>query len=261
MSRIFDAITYHNEEDLFDLRYNTLDQFVDEFIVVESVSSFGGEPKELNFPRIKDKYPKVTYFVNDDTCTQEEIEYARQSPNTGGIPRWVHEFLQKESITKALTHLDDDDMVFVGDVDELWEPRLIDDYENLRKLKLRVYTYYLNLRSDEQFWGSIQCKFKDIKGQCLNHLRNNEEGKNTEDYCGWHFTNQGGIGAVRQKLYDQYNPEVFGNDAYYNLAARFGVMDYVGRKFNLWVDESELPEYLKLNKEKYKHLFKSVENP
>ncbi len=256
---IIDAITYHNEADLFDLRYQVLSPFVDEFVVVESTTSFGGEPKDLNFHKIKDKYEKVKYFINEDKYSPEEIEFARQSPNTGGYPRWIHEFLQKESIKKALTHLNDDDMVFVGDVDELWESRAIDDFQKLRKLKLRVYTYFLNLRSDEEFWGPIQVRYGDMKNECLNHLRNNDEEKNTQEYYGWHFTNQGGEGAVRQKLYDQYNPEVFGNDAYYNLSARFGVMDYIGRRFALWEDESELPQYLKDHKDAYIHLFKPVE--
>lgn len=257
MTKVIDAITYHNEEDLFDLRYRMLEPYVDEFVVVESVTNFSGDPKQLNFPKIKDKYPKTTYYVNKDEYTPEEIAYAQSSNNTGGNQRWVHEFLQKESIQKALKHLDDEDMVFVGDVDEIWEPRLLNDYHKLRKLKLRVYTYYLNLRSDEQFWGTIQARYKDIKGQCLNHLRNNEEGKNTEDYCGWHFTNQGGMIAVQNKIYDQYNPEVFGNQTYYSLPDRFGKRDYIGRDFKLEVDESDWPQFLKDNRESYQHLLKT----
>lgn len=253
---IYDAITFHNEYDLFDLRYRMLSPFVDEFIVVESPSSFGGLPKELNFPKIKDKYPKVKYYINPDVYTMEKVEFARASPNTNGVDRWVHEFLQKESIKEALTHLRDEDIVFVGDVDEIWSPELINNYEKIRKLKLRVYTYYLNMRSDEQFWGGIQCQYKDIKDECLNHLRNASPEKNTEDYCGWHFTNQGGVQAVKEKVYDQYNPEVFNDDTYVNVENRFGKVDYVGRNFGLWVDESDWPQFLKDNREDYKHLMK-----
>lgn len=254
---VIDVITYHNEEDLFDLRYNILSPYVDEFVVVESVSSFGGEPKELNFGKIKDKYSKVTYYVNNDDYTPEEVEFARESPNTNGYLRWMHEFLQKESIQKAIVHLRDGDEVFIGDVDEIWDPSLTYPETGVTKLKLRVYTYYLNLRSSEEFWGTIHAHYRDVKGQCLNHLRTNSDERNTKDYQGWHFTNQGGELAIRRKLYDQYNPAVFGNETWFNLSERFGKKDYVGRDFTFVEDESDWPLFLKANREKYGHLLKN----
>ena len=252
---IYDVITYHNEDFLFDLRYNILKDVVDEFIVVESTSTFAGYPKELNFPI--GKYPKVRYHVNQDQYTQEEIEQARNSPNTQGVERWMHEFLQKESIKKALTHLKDDDIVFVGDVDEIVEPMFYKDPpDKLTKFKLRVYTYYLNLRSTEQFWGPICARYGDIKNECLNHIRNLSETKNTVGDCGWHFTSQGGLDNVKKKLYDQYNPEVFNAEAYAGIEDRFGKVDFIGRDFKLEVDEKDWPEYLLKNRWKYKHLLK-----
>lgn len=253
---VIDVITYHNEEDLFDLRYRMLETFVDEFVVVESPSSFGGLPKELGFPKIQHKYEKVKYFVNPDVYTPEEIEIARISENTQGISRWMHEFLQKESIKKALTHLNDDDIVFVGDVDEIWDPELIKTYEKTRKLKLRVYSYYLNMLSNEEFWGGIQTTYKEIKDSCLNHLRNASEEKNTKEYCGWHFTNQGGMEAVKQKVYDQYNPEVFHDETYANVENRFGKVDYIGRNFIYTIDESDWPPWLKEHRQEFIKMLK-----
>lgn len=259
MSKIIDVVTFHNEYDLFDLRYNMYKDIVDEFVVVESKTTFSGHPKELNFPT--DKYPDVTYYVNDDVYTEEEIKQARESPNTGGVDRWMWEFLQKESIQKAIIHLKDDDIVFVGDVDEFWDK---DELEVLKtwlrigvyKLKLRVYTYYLNMRSSEEFWGTIVGRYKNIKGKCLNHLRVADKQNKTLNYYGWHFTNMGGLDAVKQKVFDQYNPDTFGDSTWYGLPVRFGEIDYLGRDFKLEVDESELPQYILDNKDKLKHLMK-----
>ncbi len=253
---VIDAITYHNEADIFDLRYNILKDYVDEFVVVEAVSTFSTEPKELNFLKIKDRYPKVKYYVNEDKYTPEEIEQARTSPNTEGIPRWMHEFLQKEAIKKAITHLKDDDIVFVGDVDEIWMPGPMGaiGIKKLRKLKLDVYAYYLNNHSSEEFWGTVIGKYKEIKNECLNHLRTNAI--KTDFVWGWHFTNQGGLETVKQKVLDQYNPEAFGTQTWDNLENRFGKEDYIGRPFTFQVDESDWPQYLKDNKEKYQHLCK-----
>ena len=256
---IIDCVTYHNEADLFDLRYNILKPYVDEFIVVEFVSAFNGDPKELGFEKIKDKYPDVRYYVNQDDYTQEEIEFARGSINTGGHARWMHEFLQKERIKKALTHLEDDDIVFVGDVDEIIEPMFYEiPPDKLTKFKLRVYSYFLNLRSNEQFWGPICARYSEIKNECLNHLRNSHEKKNTIAECGWHFTNQGGVEIIKKKVFDQYNPDVFGYATYDNLELRFGKVDYIGRAdIKFTEDESEWPQFLKDNREKYKHLLKT----
>jgi beta-1,4-mannosyl-glycoprotein beta-1,4-N-acetylglucosaminyltransferase len=257
MARIIDAITFHNEFDMFDIRYNILKDYVDEFVVVESMSSFGGLPKELNFPKIKDKYEKVKYYVNDDKYTEEEYKQAKESPNTGGVPRWMHEFVQKERIKNALEHLNDEDIVFVGDVDEIVDPKYYKEPpDKLTKFKLKVYTYFLNLRSNEVFCGTICTNYKEIKEGCLNHLRNNAEDKNTLEECGWHFTSQGGLEAVKQKIYDQYNPDVFNDWVYKTIDQRFGRADFIGRDFILKVDESEWPEYLKDNREKYLHLLK-----
>lgn len=254
---IIDAITFHNEFDLWDIRYNMYKGIVDEFVVVESTTTFGGLKKELYFP--KDKYPDVRYYVNEDKYIEEEIQQARESINTGGVDRWMWEFLQKESIQKALIHLKDDDTVFVGDVDEYWDINQLDEmksWDDIWKLKLRVYAYYLNMRSNEEFWGTIVGKYKDIKGKCLNHLRVADEQNKTEGYYGWHFTNQGGLEAVKQKVFDQYNPDVFGDSTWYRLPIRFGEIDYLGRDFKLEVDESELPAYILNNKDQLKHLIK-----
>ena len=260
---IVDCFTFNDEFDLLELRLSILDPYVDQFVIVESRTTFADEAKPLHFQENRDKFKKwehkIKHYVNEGIYTDEEMEQARISPNTGGSPRWMNEFLQKEQIQKALTHLDEEDIVFVGDVDEIWSPEALKGIEGIKKLKLRVYTYYLNLRSNEEFWGTIKARYKDIKGQCLNHLRNAAPEKNTKDYEGWHFTSQGGLEAVKKKLKDQYNIGVFDENAENSLQSRFGVKDFIGRDFKLEVDESEWPTYLKENREKYKHLLKPTE--
>src|SRR3990167_11222399 len=140
--RVIDVITYNGERDLLNLRHEILKDYVDEFIVVQAPTTFTGKPKPI--------YPVpdwATSYVIDENYTHEEIELAENSPNTIGADHWKHEFLQKESIKKALTHLDDEDIVFIGDCDEIWDPEVaLDDKYSLSKLKLRVYTYWLDNR-------------------------------------------------------------------------------------------------------------------
>ena len=47
--KIFDCITYYDEDLLLDLRINILNDYVDEFIIVESKEDHQGKSKDLNF--------------------------------------------------------------------------------------------------------------------------------------------------------------------------------------------------------------------
>lgn len=250
---IIDVVTFNGEYDLFDLRYNILKDFVDQFIVVESTETFSGKPKPLYFERVRRNYPKAIYAVNEGDYTPEEIKQAEESPNTKGAAHWKLEFMQKERIKLALEHLKDDDIVYIGDVDEIWEPSPIINWMPV-KLKLRVYTYHLNNSSNEVFYGTLRLKYKFIKDECLNHLRTNSP--LSIDFAGWHFTSMGGEKELRRKLTDSYTKESYATQAVLdNLPAAIKQRrDFLGRNFTYMVDETEWPQYLKDNREKYKHL-------
>lgn len=252
---IYDITTFNGEYDLFDLRYNLLKDHVDEFIVVEFDKTFSGEHKPWYFAEKSLEYPKVKWFLKLEKEYEKYRELAESSPNTAGAAHWTREFMQKESIKDALTHLKDEDIVFIGDVDEIWQPEALElSIHEPLKLKLDVYTYYLNNRSTEQFWGSVVSEYRYIKDQCLNHLRTNAV--KTPTTYGWHFTSMGGPLSLRKKLTDSYTqesyatPEVLANLEYNIEHGR----DFLGRSFSYTLDESDWPEYLKRNKEQYKHL-------
>ncbi len=255
---VIDCFTFNGEFDLLEIRLNVLDEFVDEFIIVEAPTTFSGKPKPLYYEETKDRYKKwhdkIKYFVIDEQYTQQEHEQARNSPNTQGASHWKHEFMQKESIKKALTHLDDEDIVFIGDVDEIWDPYRCFWPKTILKLGLKVYTYYLNNRSNEQFHGTICGFYKYIKNECLNHIRTFTY-RTPKEY-GWHFTSMGGVEEVRRKLTDSYTAESYAHGTVLNNleSAIINRTDFLGRGFEYWKDEEGWPQWLKDNKDKYKHL-------
>lgn len=266
-SKVIDVFTFNGEYDLLEIRLNILNDYVDQFIIVEAPTTFSGKPKPLYYEEQKERYAKwhnkIKYFVIDERYSDDEYLQAMGSPNTHGATHWQHEFLQKESIKKALTHLNDEDMVFIGDVDEIWEmvslpPEETEtQYGGTGKLKLRVYSYYLNNRSNEEFWGTLVGKYGNIKNECLNHLRSNPNAK-SNSYCGWHFTSMGGYEEVKRKLSDSYTRESYWTEQVENNL-KDNVeksKDFLGRGFTYSIDESELPQYLLDNKDKYKHLWK-----
>jgi hypothetical protein len=255
-SKIIDVVTYNGEADLFDIRYNILRDYVDQFIVVEFGESFSGRPKEMQFPI--DKYSDVAYsfFTQKDYSKYRGL--AKSSPNTVGAEHWKTEFMQKESIKDCLTHLQDEDIVFISDCDEVWNPADADDrvYGAVHKLPQIVYTYWLNNRSSEPWHGTIKARYKTIRDKCLNHLRSKDHLKQNLSPDGWHFTSL--HDQMRRKLEDSYTKETYANDWVMshldeNIKQN---KDFLGRSFTYKTDESDWPQYLKDNRHLYKHLLK-----
>lgn len=281
---IYDICTFNGEYDLFELRYQILKDYVDEFRVIEFDKTFSGKDKpryiEESDNYFYDKistWDKVKCYYMAEKDYEKYKEMAKSSPNTKGAEHWKREFMQKESIKDCLTDLQDDDIVFIGDCDEIWNPDFkipqiaYSGYKSDKlflndlgveyrcpvwKLKLRVYTYYLNNCSSEEFWGTIATEYQNIKNSCLNHLRSNMKHYTTKGYDGWHFTSL--KDNLAKKLEDSYTKETYANDwVMQNLQNNIeSNRDFLGRDFTYTVDESEWPQYLKDNREKYKHLLK-----
>ena len=63
--KLYDCTTYYDEEMILDLRFNTLNQYIDKFIVCEAKFTHSGRKKKLNFDinkfsKFKDK---IIYLV------------------------------------------------------------------------------------------------------------------------------------------------------------------------------------------------------
>ena len=110
---IYDVITYNGEQEIFEIRYNILSPFVDEFRVIEFDQTFSGKKKVKKFNQNWDKVKH--YFVKEEQWSKY-WEEAKKSPNTDygkGAEHWLREWSMKESIKDCLTDLDDDDIFYI----------------------------------------------------------------------------------------------------------------------------------------------------
>lgn len=274
----YDAFIFFNELELLEIRLNILNEHVDYFVIIECTKTFSGLDKELFFEKNKhlfEKYEdKIIHLIIDNSPNSfDEARERLSNSNTSDIEKevlnsaltsssvpdgalhWLREFYQRESIKKALVGLNDDDICFVSDVDEIWNPNSIIDHskDDIFKLRQLPYVYFLNNRSDEPWAGTLVTNYRNIKNECLNHLR-----IRSVDSCtliengGWHFTYQGGADRVKKKI-ESYGHQEFNNDGVKNeIENRItNNQDFIGRGFRFWVDESELPEYILKNRENY----------
>ena len=249
---IYDSCYFLNELDLLEIRFETLDRYVDKFVVVECNQTFSGKQKPFliqeNWKRYEKWHHKIIYYPFSNPLKSEDlVAVALKSPCVGnGEDFWVREFVIKESLKDALSDCKDDDIIFVSDLDEFWNfnhgfyPR---ENEVLKPRQL-PYLYFFNQRTDEDWlgWsGTICTRYKTIKHGILNHLRDdNLQEFSVIENGGWHFNS---IGGKSKKQLAADHPLVWSKG------------DWDRREVNMRKDESQLPrEILKL-RNKYPDYF------
>lgn len=248
----FDCFTFFNELDILEIRLNILDPHVDFFILIESPETFSGKPKPLyfeqNFKRFEKWKDKIIHFVVNPKPFPNAFERAGYQKD---MTRYVLESLKAK----------DDYIVYFGDVDEIWMPQVITD-DKVRNLEQLNYCYYLNNRSSEVWVGTFVGKWKSVKTNTVSHWRANHTDGVLDG--GWHFTNMGGADQIRMKL-DAYDHQEFNHDdVKADIERRMTTgedyvgrpADWLGRPFEMWIDDFDLPQFIKDNKERYQHLWK-----
>ena len=282
--KVTDSFIFFNELDILEIRLNTLDSVVDKFILVESTVSHSGKEKPLFYQENKKRFEKFNHkivhcIVEDTPNSFEEAQQRFLLPKdeleknilmhcltTSNVPpgecQWLREFYQHESVRRGMlmAELQDDDICFVSDVDEIWNPSLkyITDDFGVYKLRQQVHMAFLNLRSSEDWLGTYYTKYRNIKNASANHFDTIARTKhNIVENGGWHFTYQGGLEKIKTKL-ENFGHQEYNNDQVKNLIQQRldKGMDVLGRPFSCSIENNILPEYVKENKEKYKHLFK-----
>ena len=73
--KIFDCFMYFDEEVVLEVRLNTLDKFVDYFVIVESSFTHKGDPRDLRFSQKKfEKFKdKIIYLIHGKNFKDIEI--------------------------------------------------------------------------------------------------------------------------------------------------------------------------------------------
>lgn len=249
---VIDVSYILNELDVLEARLTFLDPFVDKFVIVESNVTFSGVPKpfvvEENMARFDKWAKKISYYkvVNPMDNYWDLRLVAERSPNTGGYEIWIREFIIKEAARKPLIGLDDNDIVFISDLDEFWNPKLKFEPKGGEVLKPKQlpYLYYFNQRTDEDWlgWtGTTVCRYETVKNGIINHIRTDElQPYTVMENGGWHFNS---IGGKERKQKASQHP----------LVNTIG--DWERREVNMRRDEKDLPPEILALRDKWPHYF------
>ena len=240
---IFDAFLYNGETEVFNIRYAELLGKV-KFVPCQSSHTFSGKSK--NYEYFTDAHNVIPVYFD---------KKPHRDP-------WKNESEQREYLlTEGLKHALPNDIVLLGDVDEIPPGKFLKDAITLMDsmdkpivFNMSFYYYFLNLRRSERWNGTIVCKKKHIKSmEKLRRKRN----KLPEYPGGWHFSFLGGPTEIIKKIeafsHQEYNTEKYKDQE--------RILDYIRRGIDLFdrpvtmtmtaIDDT-YPEYVKNNLSRWK---------
>jgi len=203
--KIYDCFSYWDEDLLLDLRLKILNDHVDYFVIVEGNKTWQNNSKKLKF--------NINRFPN----FKKKIIYIPVEDMPDGDDPYLRENFQRNCILRGLKSSSEDDIIIISDLDEIPNPKSIDQFE--KKMKYAVfrqnhYYYKINLQSTQNpYWlGSRisvkkflkspqwlrDLKFKKRPFWRVDKLRLN----NIIENGGWHFCN---LKNAEQLLYKYKN--------------------------------------------------------
>ena len=221
--KIYDCFMYFDEEVVLDLRLNTLNEFVDYFVIVESIFTHKGEKRELKFDHKKfEKFKKKIIYLVYEKEPKGLLKIKDQENDHGEyiMNALLRENSQRNFILEGLNSADDEDFILISDVDEI--PNLNNVHFNSYKEKIiqfrqEMFYYKFNLKLPNLIWtGTKGCKKKNlINPQWLRNIKDKKYPFFRIDTIfsktkyinikfinngGWHFSNIKSAEEIEYKL-------------------------------------------------------------
>lgn len=225
MSKVYCAFQFFNELDILKIKIEELYNVVDYFVVSESTKTHSGNSKPLYFKENqhlfmkymnKIIYQKVTDTPDDysnlDSIPSREYGYnvainkiKAHTHYPKNVLSYCRDSFEKEILIRPLMHCSDDDIIILGDCDEIPKAssvlHVIKDFNvnNVYRLQHDFYWYYLNvIKSDETWFGNMIMSYKMFKDNSFCAMRDNKNGNVFN--AGWHFSYQKGIDSIKHKI-------------------------------------------------------------
>ena len=217
---------YFDEEVVLDVRLNTLDKYVDYFVIVESSFTHKGDNKNLMFNHNKfEKFKnKIIYLVYDKQPKGIEAVNENDSENEKSrkyiLNAALRENGQRNFIQNGLIKAEDNDIILISDVDEI--PNLSEvNFNNISEKIIMfhqdMFYYKFDLKIPNLLWtGTRGCRKKYLLSP--QWLRNVKDRKyfpfridilfSEKKYSsikfisngGWHFSNIKTAEEIEHKL-------------------------------------------------------------
>ncbi len=220
MGKKIDCITFFDNNFMFDFRYNVMKNYVDKFVICESLYDHRNNKKGINFD------PEKKY-INDPQILHIVVE----KPFPKNTNAWQNQAIQRDYIIKKLNFAEDNDFIFFSDPDEILNPEVLKNFDLKKKYGIflqRFFNYKFNIfNAYESPWeGTKVCKKKNLKS--IDFMREKVRKKNLKykfyrfdkekniqifENAGWHFNNVMSPEKISKKLktfaHNEFSSEEF----------------------------------------------------
>lgn len=173
---IYDACIFHSEIDMLLLRMNILRHAVDAHVVCEAAETHSGQPKPYHFEQARYRFREF----------EDKIVYVQvDGLSDGKRDSWQREAFHRSQIGRGLKRARPDDLIIVGDCDEIANPDIIPQIGDCAGLTLDLYYYRFTLKA-RAFWGMGAARYglmQDPGGTRTNAARGAQLSN-----AGWHFS-------------------------------------------------------------------------
>lgn len=279
MSKVYDCFTFFNEFDLLEIRLNVLNEVVDNFVLVEMAYTFQRKEKPLYFEENKQRFEKFKDKIIHIKITEVPEEIPSKFCNDS---RWQLQCFQRDAIIEGLKDASDDDIIMVSDLDEIPNPKAVEDYASrgsgITVFEQKMMYYFINnINITAPVWenGTRISSFRELKNPGSIPVREEKHWEfskvgscNYFRYClgkhvknaGWHFSYCGGVDAILQKR-RSISEQCFNTNE--NMSAEqilnkiYIGKDILDRKEYCYkclkIDDS-FPKYIRDNQERYASL-------
>ena len=201
---------YFDEDLLLDLRLNSLNKFVDKFVITEATYTHNGSKKKLNFDigKFKKFKDKIIYIIVEDQpenildlSDNDTKERKGEKLILNGMAR---DYFQRENLLKGLEEASDNDLILISDLDEIPDLNKIDMTKINNKIIIfeqKMFYYKLNLFYEEYTWLGTKAVKKEnfISPQWLRNIKGKNYPKwridtifSKKKYSNLHFVKNGG---------------------------------------------------------------------
>lgn len=205
--KVYDCFLFFDEFDLLELRLETLYEHVDVFVLVESKYTFTGVQKPLHFLENRGRFDKWNSKIRHIV-----IEDRLETKNA-----WDTEYRDRNEIARGLYDAEPDDLIFVSDCDEIWDPKkklAHADQDTPVRYMASLFYYYLNMKRKNFSSGRCTARthFRNFSG--AQNLRSNQRTIKIPEGS-WHFSYVADVDRIVKKIqsfaHTEYNTPHFTN--------------------------------------------------
>lgn len=273
------AFPFRNEIEILEVKLATLGHLVDQIVIAEGKYTFSGEKRELVFPEFQKNNViannlrfKTTYITTGDAMDAAP-EINRFGADTA--KRWGRDIFLRNLLSRGSNEFNkkqkwvDNDIFILTDADEIPDPKWIASLNGLKHIEHTLmyrHCYYVDYRAPHPRLHEQVCRafpVSRLKNATVEEMARCQPdsiiGSENKGY-GHHFTYQGGARAIQAKLHSfahgEYDCSPYNVLEYIEEKMMTGE-DLFGRAYNncVKVPDSELPEYLVDNKDRFLHLW------